>query len=768
MNSEEFIFKAKQIVLNNLLNHQFGVETLAKELGIGRSELYKRIKAALNKSASQFIREIRLQKASELLDDNSHSIAEIAYLVGFNSPTYFSTCFKEYFGYSPSGLQDMPTVTHSDKRTRTKKWTLSLVTGVILLLILSWVFVGGNKAEIKPEKSLAVLKFDYLGSDPDESFLANGLAEEIVNSLSNIGSLKVITGFSSFQVEKDGKLENIGKRLGVNYLVDGTLSKDKDRIKASIMLIEAKTGYQLWAKSYEERFEDFFEMQEQISAKVVDQLKGSFIPDEESAFSTRRTTSIEAFQLYSKAYELGEKRSDESIREAINLLERAVDLDPQFAEAYAELSVLYGQKHYYGSLNKEERDKMMAKKVQKALELNSESPEVLFAKADYDFKRADLPKDSSDVIAQFRKVLEIKPNNARCNYRLYQLLRDVNQHTVAHGYLESAIQLDPLNGFYKTILARDFFWKWEEREKGFELIEEVLKDNPERPGAVYFKALMLADEPRGDYLSAYKLLHEGLKEQPYTYGYLFWGTLITSDMDFLPLAKKYMSLIQLRFPHNYLYTYEPAFKVCIMERRFDDALDLTRIWVRDKWLEEKIGAARMAQVYYLKGDISASREILLKNFSDLFKKIEAGELAVDNFRDQEIGAVRTYIEVLRKEERYKDAMVFADFLCAYFKGDWVNSLAGNKSGLMECYYLQNNLDGFLNVIRESFFETKSRLAIYSSIKSLRYTAFEEHEEYQKLIEKIELETHRMRADLITYLKAEGDWDSSWAAISNTD
>ena len=102
MNSAEFISGARKIVQDNLLNQQFGVLALAHELGVSRSELYRRIKSTENKSASQFIREIRLEKAAELVKSRKYSIAEIAYMVGFNSPTYFSTCYKEYFGFSPS------------------------------------------------------------------------------------------------------------------------------------------------------------------------------------------------------------------------------------------------------------------------------------------------------------------------------------------------------------------------------------------------------------------------------------------------------------------------------------------------------------------------------------------------------------------------------------------------------------------------------------------------------------------------------------------
>ena len=97
---------------------------------------------------------------------------------------------------------------------------------------------------------MAVLKFDYLGTDPKDSFLAIGLADEIINSLSNIDSLKVITGSSSFQIDKKEDFKKTGSNLGVNYLVDGSISYRKNQLRVTVKLVEVETGYQLWAKSY--------------------------------------------------------------------------------------------------------------------------------------------------------------------------------------------------------------------------------------------------------------------------------------------------------------------------------------------------------------------------------------------------------------------------------------------------------------------------------------------------------------------------------------
>ena len=767
MSSDDFITRARQIVLDNLLNPQFGVSALARELGVSRSELYRRIKSEQRKSASQYIREIRLERSRELLKTDQYSITEIAYMVGFNSPTYFSTCFREYFGYSPSTAEQnghkLPEST-IPSLSKFRKWRSMIIIGAVT--ILGSVFGILSMKEINmpaQEKSLAVLKFDYLGTDSMEYYYAHLLADGVINSLSNINGLKVIASSSSFQVDKSKACTKIGKELGAQYLVDGSLSNLENSLKATVKLIDAGTGHQVWARSFESKQEEFTNLQEDISGIVANELK-RFIPENEKLLPyQRRTVNMEALELYFDARKKGKVRYEDSITQAIRWLDKAVELDPYFAEAYAELTFLYGRWHYYGSLNREERDRMMEKNLRKALELDLESPEVLFAKADYDYLNGDLMKDSSEIISGFRKVLELNPNFHRSSYRLHQVFRGIGKYHTAHGYLENALRLDPLNQLYNNVYARDLFWKWDDQEKAFGIIlEEASKEIPSR-GSIYFKALMLADQPGGDYLSAFRVIQEALKEQPYTYGYLYWGRLLALDLDLVPLAKKYAQLNQVKFPDNPIYTYEPAYEICITERRYQDALDLTNIWLENKGLDEKVGYPNLARAYYFMGDFQKAEEILSQHFSELYEQVASRKITIEGLQLSDILPVSTYVEVLRKGGEEEKASLYADFLCAYYSAHGKRVMLANKFYPLLCFYVQNDLAGFLNALDEAFFNPGHRLAIYSHLKRSRFAAFEDHPEYQELLEKIEAETHRMRDEVVAYLKEEGEWDSSWDA-----
>ena len=634
-----------------------------------------------------------------------------------------------------------------------------MLTVIIIIFSVAVGIKNGQGSHV--QKSLAVLKFEYIASDSTESFLAHAVADEIINNLSNLTSLQVISASSSFKVDKKDNIKKIGRTLGVNYVVDGSLWRNKNQLKTTVKLIDVRTGYQLWSETFEEQFEDFFDMQEHIADKVAQELQISLDDGINPSANQKRTTSFKAYQLYIRAMKLGEMRFGEPIDEAISLLEKAVELDPNFAEAHAELSFLYGQKHYYASLDIEERNKKMKSSIEQALALDPESAEVLFAVADFDYRTGGMERDSSKVVSNFKKVFELRPNNARYSYRLFQVFRDINQHDVAHEYLEKTLKLDPLNHFYKIILARDYFWKKNNREKGLSLLEEVLAEDPQRDGAIYFKALMLADGPNGDLYSSFKILYNALQQQPYRYGFLYWGSLISSDIDLLPLAKKYTQLIQIKFPDNPIYTYGPALNICLMEKRYDDALDLTKIWAEDKRLDQDVAFSKIARINYLKGDVIKAKKLLLNQFADLFEKVENGQLKVTELQPIDIPPIRTYIEILRKEGKQGQALIYADFLCANLRAQsYRQSPLRLKFVNIECHYLQNDLEGFLEEVDKSFFDTKNRLALFSSLKSSNYKAFEANIEYQKLYERIEQETHEIRSKVIAFLTDQGDWNTS--------
>jgi AraC-like DNA-binding protein/TolB-like protein len=747
--------------LDNLLNPQFGVSSLADELGISRSELYRRIKESEQKSASQFIREIRLERSMELLKTDQYSISEIAYMVGFSSSTYFSTCFKEYFGYSPSTADQNGNAVDNGSNSsnhRPRKWAVPVLIGVLAVLILVFGSSGMIwKKKIGEGKSLAVLQFDYLGTDSSQTQKARALADEVLNSLSNRGGIRVVAASSSFNVDKSEACSKIGKSLGVDYLVDGSLSMLGDHVKATVKLIDGREGHQIWARSFESERATFPELPNTISREVASQLSHAMLPED------KRSTSLEAVELYLQAKSMGGQRYKDSISQAIRLLEQVVNLDPNFAEAYGELSYLYGQLHFYGSVSLEDRDKIMDQNIHKAMELNPESPEVLFASADYMFKTGNFARDSSSIVSGFKFLHQANPDEARICYRLFQVYRAMGKYDTSHDYLEKAVQLEPQNSFYLTILARDLFWKRGQKERAFEIILEVTSQARYHHSSVCFKTGMLVDQPQYGYLPAVKEIQRALEEEPYSDWFLYWGYQLFLDLDLIPLATKNIGLYEVKFPENPIYTYGSLIKLYIAERRFQDALDLTRIWGSDNRLDPKLIAANLARLYYLQGNQQESLVLLQAEFSELLQEIGKGNLAPGALEFEELEAVRTYIEVMQSMGMGSGAAVHKDFLCAYYSENGDATNYGNKLNPLDCLYLQGDLEGFLQAMEDTFFVKGEPFKVFTQLKTLRYREFEKYPEYQKLFRKIQTETHRMRDEVVTYLKEEGDWDPTWDA-----
>lgn len=190
----DFIHKMTETVDANLHNEHFGPEELAWKMGMSHSALHRKVKNVCNKIISRFIRERRLEKSKELLQNENLSVSEIAYKVGFGSATYFNKCFHEKFGESPGEFRkrDMEVEKAQQskwKKKRFHKAFIFIVTPVILILVI-WGFfserINISESEKWNEKSIAIRPFNYLGGNSEKEYLANAMMLEIVNQLSQL------------------------------------------------------------------------------------------------------------------------------------------------------------------------------------------------------------------------------------------------------------------------------------------------------------------------------------------------------------------------------------------------------------------------------------------------------------------------------------------------------------------------------------------------------------------------------------------------------
>jgi len=233
---------------------------------------------------------------------------------------------------------------------------------------------------------LAVLPFKNLGS-PDDEYFADGISDEIRSRLATIHKLGVISRSSAFQykgVDKTNRQK--GSELGVDYLIDGTIRWDRraggaGRVRITPELIRISDDVSLWSKPYNRVIEDIFEVQSDIAEQVIKQLRVTLLEPERRAIEAVPTENPDAYHAYLRGLDYAERPdySEEEFRLAIQMFERAVQLDPSFALAYAQLSMAHSRMHHYGHDRTEARAARARTAVDRALELQPELSEAYLA-----------------------------------------------------------------------------------------------------------------------------------------------------------------------------------------------------------------------------------------------------------------------------------------------------------------------------------------------------------------------------------------------------
>ena len=190
-----------------------------------------------------------------------------------------------------------------------------------------------------PDKSIAVLPLVNESGDPKDEYFSDGLSEELIAALAQISGLKVIGRSSSFRF-KDRKEEpkTIGEKLGVSTLLDGTVRKQGDRVRIVAELVNAADGIQLWTRTFDRELKDIFAVQEEIARAVAESLKVTLLGADSRSAQGSATDNAEAHNAYLQGHFHFQRRNIEDYRKAVGYFDQAIQLDPNYALAYAERS----------------------------------------------------------------------------------------------------------------------------------------------------------------------------------------------------------------------------------------------------------------------------------------------------------------------------------------------------------------------------------------------------------------------------------------------
>ena len=442
-----FLAKIESIIHENLCNEQFGVEELAQKMCIDRTQVYRKLKAITNKSVSQYIREFRLKKALELLRNDDASVAEIAYQVGFGSPTYFNKCFHEYYGFSPGQLRKEDFDDFLKKKS-TKKYAffyLGGITFLVVAVISIWNLFQEYKSaddKIMLDNSVAVFPFDDLSPEGDQEWLANSVADQIINYLAQNKNLKVIGKASSFYFRNNNvSLKEIGNTLHVETILSGSVCKINDRVRIICQLTSVRNNELLWTKKYDRDASDIFNIIDDVTRNIAASLQSEVTAEEEKRFKMAYQPRPEAFEYFAKGIQLHHdflaKMGDEQrFLEAKEMFLKAYSIDSGYVDAIAALADLY---ETY-ALVFEAWDEYLPKRdsiVNRVSTLHQISPFSLYVKG-YNEKNLD------SAFYYLQKAYDLDPYNEGSVYLVNKLVNlglFDNSLKLCDKYLER----DPLN-----------------------------------------------------------------------------------------------------------------------------------------------------------------------------------------------------------------------------------------------------------------------------------------------------------------------------------
>lgn len=314
----------------------------------------------------------------------------------------------------------------------------------------------------KLDKSrVAVLPLRNLSPDPNDEYFADGMTEELITSLSGVRQLTVIARTSVMKYKGSQKsASDVGKELNVGSLIEGSVRKAGNKVRITAQLIDTLTEGHLWAQNYDRQLEDVFAIQSEIAEKVAGELKIRLVDSEKRVITKKATENTEAYTCYLRGRELARMETEPSLREAVGLLEKAVELDPSFARAYVGLaeSFLNLANEIY-----EPYEKSIPKAelfVKKALALDPELAEAAAALALVHFLEDDIVACENEA----RRAIELNPSLPEAHRMLFNVALIRGDGGEGIRLLETAYHLDPIRPRYVERLGSLYFYMGRESE----------------------------------------------------------------------------------------------------------------------------------------------------------------------------------------------------------------------------------------------------------------------------------------------------------------
>jgi len=428
-------------------------------------------------------------------------------ILGFPLAIFFAWAFE----MTPEGLKLEKDVDRESSITPTTGRKLDRTIIVMLVVALGYFIWQSQKAPtvdevvetVAGQESIAVLPFENMSSDEEQEYFSDGLTEELLNLLAKIPELKVTSRTSAFfYKDKDVKISDVGRELNVDHVLEGSVRKSGKKIRITAQLIEVDTDAHLWSDTWDRDLDDVFVIQDEIAKAVVDELRVQLFGELPHAVQT----DGDAYSLFLQARHAINQRTYESLLRGEELVQQAIDIDPNYAPAWVLKAFIHSQQGDVGARLPRDAFPLARAAVDKALELDPDNGAAHALTGDI---MISFERDSIGAKAAFERALAIDPNDIDTLYQVGVFYAFTGEFEESIRLAERANELDPLHmpniatlGYVYNILGR-----YDEAE---EILRKRIEIAPESFGSyaylsnVYFfkgeydKALAMLEKERLD------------------------------------------------------------------------------------------------------------------------------------------------------------------------------------------------------------------------------------------------------------------------------
>src|SRR5438552_2944 len=447
-------------------------------------------------------------------------------LIGFPIALILSWAYD----VTAQGIRATPTASVPGTHRR-RNLILLIATGVIVSAAAGFFLLPRASAR-KIDKSIAVLPFQNLSDEKDNAYFADGMQDDILTNLSKIGDLKVISRMSvmSYRGEGTRNAREIGKTLGVAALLEGSVRRVGNRVRVNVQLIDANNDEHIWAEDYDRDLTDVFAIQTDLAQKIASALQAKLSPNEKARLDQRPTQNPDAYLLFVQAHDFANRMDmfhDTSLK-AEPLLEQAIKLDPNFAAAFAALSMVESWAYHSFDPAPSRREKARLN-AEEALRLQPDLPEGHLALG-FSYYYGD--RDYERALSEFETARSGLPNESQTYLAIGSIQRRQGKWAESTANLEKAAELDPkninvlVNLCFSYVAQRNF-------ETADNLLDRSIAASPEFFQVRALKGFM-AVLWKGDLSAAEKV---------------FSSTPLETDPDgLLTLSRAWVLTLQRKFP----------------------------------------------------------------------------------------------------------------------------------------------------------------------------------------------------------------------------